>query len=104
MKIVRFALVLLLFLCALTFGTLMRSRAIEHKFARLRVAQDRAQVLQIMGSPAREQGCKPNVQQSPGCRTELLYAHPLAPVVPEYWIVSLDASAKVVALIHTTTP
>lgn len=104
MKIVRFALVLLLFLCALTFGTLMRSRAIEHKFARVHVAQQRAQVLQIMGTPAKEQSCGPGVQQSPRCATELLYAHPLAPVVPEYWIVSLDADGKVVALIHTTTP
>lgn len=102
MKIVRSALLLLLFLGGITLWTLMHSRSVEHAFVRVQLGDEEAAVARAMGKPAHLQPCEPRLQQSPRCATEMLYKHPFAPVVPEFWILSLDEDHRVVAKIHST--
>ena len=102
MKIVRNLLIVLLLLSALTFGTLIRSRSLDKSFAKIKPGDTRQQVAALRGSPRYVRPCGP-VLDIPGCAEEMVYAHPFAPMVPEYWLVALGADGRVLQTAHTTT-
>ena len=102
MKIVFSLLTVLLLLASLTFGTLIRARQIEKAFASLRPGDSKAQVEHVMGSSRKTTACTTIPKAEVGCATEMLYAHPLAPVVPEYWTVRMDATGHVQQAIQST--
>ena len=102
MRIVRALLVLLVFLCVLTFGTLIRSRSLDKAFAKIKTNDSTQHVIALRGEPQLIRPCGP-VLDVPGCAQELVYAHPFAPLVPEYWLVALDARGHVLQTAHTTT-
>ncbi len=102
MKIVLSLLALLLLLAGLTFGTLIGARHKEKAFASLHPGDSAARVTQSMGKAKRTGTCTDLPHPMPGCTTELLFAHPLAPVVPEYWIIRLDSTDHVQQTIQST--
>lgn len=102
MKIVLSLLAVLLVLAGVTFGTLIGARRTEKAFALIKVGDGRAQVVHVMGEPNRASACTALPRPPEGCAEELLYAHRLAPVVPEYWVVRLSASGKVLQTVQST--
>ena len=102
MKIVFSLLAVLLLLTSITFGTLISARHREKAFVTLHPGDARAEVVQRMGSARQTGPCTDLPRPKPGCATELLFAHPLAPVVPEYWIVRLDSTDRVQQTIQST--
>ena len=102
MKIVLSLLAVLVLLAALTFGTLIGARRTEKAFASLSTGDSRAQVEHVMGRPKQTSACTTLPRPPEGCAQELLYAHPLAPVVPEYWTVRLNAAGNVLQTVQST--
>lgn len=102
MKIVLSLMAILLALAALTFGTLIGARHTEKSFASIKPGDSRLQVVHVMGEPKETSACTALPKPPQACAEELLYAHRLAPVVPEYWIVRLNASGKVLQTVQST--
>ena len=102
MKIVRYMLVVLVLLAMLTFGTLVRSRSLDKSFAKIRPGDSKQRVAALRGEPRSVRPCGP-VLDVPGCAQEMVYAHPFAPMVPEYWLVALGPDGRVLQTAHTTT-
>lgn len=102
MRIVLSLMAVLLVLAALTFGTLIGARRTEKAFASIKTGDSRAQVVHVMGEPKRATGCTALPRPPEGCAEELLYAHRLAPVVPEYWTVRLNRAGNVLQTVQST--
>ncbi len=102
MKIVLSLLAVLTLLAGTTFGTLISARHREKAFASLHVGDTQAQVIQRMGIARQTGSCTDLPHPKPGCTAELLYAHPLAPIVPEYWIIRLDTTGRIQQTIQST--
>ncbi len=102
MKIVRILLAVLLVCSVVTFGTLIRSRSLDKAFAKIKPGDTAQQVLALRGNPNSVRSCGP-VLNVPSCAQEMVYAHPFAPLVPEYWLVALNSSGHVLQTAHTTT-
>ena len=91
--------------CALILSPILRVRFLESAFKKVRVNDSRGSVLETMGRPWRDDGCGDFLGgKSPGCAEEFVYANPVAPYVPEYWIVSFDTSGRVIDRYYTTSP
>lgn len=102
MRIVFSLLAVLLVLAGLTFGTLIGARHTEKAFASIHTGDSRLQVVHVLGEPKQTSACTSLPHPPEGCAEELLYAHKLAPVVPEYWIVRLNGSGKVLQTVQST--
>lgn len=102
MKIVLSLLAVLLLLAGLTFGTLIGARHTEKAFASIHPGDSKLQVVHVMGEPRQTSPCTALPHPPEHCSEELLYAHKLAPVVPEYWIVRLNGAGKVLQTIQST--
>ena len=92
----------LLVLAGLTFGTLISARHTERAFAALRLGDSKSEVTHVMGKPKQTSECTAIPKPTQACVAEMLYAHPLAPVVPEYCIVRLDSTDHVIQTIQST--
>jgi hypothetical protein len=69
----------------------------ERYFASVQMGDSRASVIARMGKPNYHAGgC--GVMHFPGeeCAIEYVYSHPLAPLVPEYYIVSFSLDDRVI--------
>ena len=102
MKIVLWMMGVLVMLAAMTFGTLIGARRTEKAFASLKVGDSRSEVMHVMGTPKQVGACGSLPHAKAGCATEMLFAHPLAPAVPEYWIVRLDNAGHVQETLQST--
>lgn len=102
MKIVLSLLAILVALAALTFGTLIGARHTEKAFASIHMGDSKVQVIHVMGEPRHTSVCSSLPKPPEGCIQELLYAHPLAPVVPEYWIIRFGAAGNVLQTVQST--
>ena len=95
----------LVVLLSVSIWPLLRTRWIERAVAQIRVGDDRQTVLQRAGAPWRDEACGTLFAGEPnGCLHELVYAHPYAPYVPEYWVVYLDSSQHVLSQSHLISP
>lgn len=102
MRLVRLLLVVLLLFSALFFGALVRSRSWGKHFRSIKVGDAESAVRERAGEPARHMRCSALPEVPEGCRDVLVYPGPLASVMPEFWLVPLDASGHVVRVLHTT--
>ena len=102
MKIVLSLLGVLVVLAAITFGTLITARHKERAFAAIRTGDSKAGVLHIMGQPKQIWPCTEHPKPPANCATEFVYAHALAPVVPEYWVVRFDPTDHVLQTVQST--
>jgi hypothetical protein len=67
------------------------------RFERVPIGASKFEVVRLLGRPWKMDKCgerfgNPN---QPGCAEEYLYRHPLAPLVPNYYSISFDASGHV---------
>ena len=95
MKIVLSLLGVLVVLAAITFGTLISARHKERAFAALHTGDSKTHVLNTMGQPKQIWPCTEHPKPPGNCATEFVYAHALAPAVPEYWVVRFDTNGHV---------
>ena len=102
MRTVRILLVFLVLFAGSFFGALIRSRAWGKHFTAIRPGDDHAVVLQRAGSPARTIACAALPEPPDACRTVLVYPGPLSAVMPEFWLIPLDANDRVIRVLHTT--
>ena len=87
--------------------TIFRVKTIPQRFARISVGDSREQVVQLLGKPKSVEKCGEPFGNPGGkfnCKEDYLYASPYAPVIPEYWSVSFDASGRVVEKYHFLSP
>lgn len=73
-------------------------RQLPDRFERVALGMDRRSVEALLGRPDREAACGSNPVTLPraDCRRELVYASAFAPVVPNYYVVQLDARGRVI--------
>ena len=81
---------------------LIRSRVWGKHFVSLKRGDDRAEVEQRAGVPKRTMACAALPEVPDGCQTVLVYAGPFSSVMPEFWLIPLDASGHVLRVLHTT--
>lgn len=95
-------------LCALYLGLLwpkQRAHHLDAGMSRVQRGDDKSVVLTEMGKPRKDIACESQLAAAPqGCSEEMLYQHPFAPWVAEYWLVYLDGDGKVLATNHVATP
>ena len=83
----------------------IRTRQIEHAVDRVHVGDEQRRVFELAGEPCRNEACGSLFGVQPtGCTKELVYAHPYAPYVPEYWVVYLDSQQHVLSESHLISP
>jgi hypothetical protein len=74
-------------------------------FAKITAGTSKNEVVTWMGNPWKDEQCGSfSGRVVPACAEELVYADPLAPVLPAYWIIRLDANKRVVGSYFTTSP
>jgi hypothetical protein len=78
---------------------------LERSFKKLQINDTRETVLDTMGKPWKDDDCGEFLGgKQANCTEEFVYAHPFAPYVPEYWIVSFDSNNKAINFFYTTSP
>lgn len=83
----------------------LRTKSLQRSFVAIRPGDTRQVVVQRMGSPWKDEGCGKFLgQQTADCVEELVYAHPYAPALPEYWLIQFGADRRVIEKYHTTSP
>ncbi len=102
MRAVRTLLVVLLLFCALFFGALMHSRVRGKHFTAITPGITSSTVLERVGKPSRSMACSALPEPPDNCLTVLVYAGPLSAVMPEYWLLPLDAKDRVIRVLHST--
>lgn len=87
----------ILALAAKTVIVFRRYRKAERLFGSVQIGEARASVIGKMGRPHYHAG-KCGVIHIPdkACAVEYVYSHPLAPIVPEYYIVSFSRDDRVI--------
>jgi hypothetical protein len=83
----------------------LRIRQINRAAEQIRVGDQSRRVHQLLGKPWKDEACGVLFAGQPaGCTEEMVYAHPYAPYVPEYWIVYLDSGRRVINQSHLISP
>lgn len=102
MRIVRILLIVLLVFSAFFFGALIHSRSWGKRFVALHGGDSRGTVVQRAGEPNRTMRCAALPEVPDGCQLVMVYAGPLSAVMPEFWLLPLDANGHVLRVLHTT--
>ena len=102
MRIVGTLLGLLLLFCTLIFGALIYSRTHGKPFVAIKPGDSQSLVESRVGRPTRTMACGSLPEPPASCATVLVYAGPLSHLMPEFWLVPLDAQARVIRVLHTT--
>jgi hypothetical protein len=90
---------------ALVVWPILRVRHFERSSGEIRADDTRVVVLDRMGKPWKDERCGEYLGGSPsGCAEEFLYAHPYAPLVPEYWVVDFNQDRRVINSLHLISP
>jgi hypothetical protein len=71
---------------------------------RVRPGEAKADVLKQMGNPWKDEECGFLGGSSKKCTEEFVYAHPYAPLLPEYWVISFDQNRRVIDHVYSTSP
>lgn len=82
-----------------------RLRQVALAFDSVQVADSRESVIEKLGKPNYHSGaCLQDLSFSRGCAQELVYSDPLAPLLPEYYVVDLSAQGRVINADHLISP
>jgi len=84
---------------------ILRVHILENSFSKLKINDSRDAVVRMMGHPWKQEDCgKWLGGTGAGCTEEFVYAHPYAPYIPEYWIISFNSDHKVINVYHAVSP
>src|SRR4051812_34415058 len=80
----------------------IRFSRVEARFHRLKPGSSRQDVLKILGEPNYHDGpCNSGFHATlRGCAREFVYSNPLAPIVPEYYVVSFSKEDRLIDAIR----
>jgi hypothetical protein len=82
-----------------------RFSRVQHQFGSVHAGDSRASVLDRMGKPNYYSGACGIIQPArQGCAVEYVYSHPLAPLVPQYYIVTFSSDAHVMTALPWASP
>jgi hypothetical protein len=84
-----------------------RFSRVEQDFKSIQNGQSRASVTAKFGKPNYYSGkCGMMVEVPVGknCAAEYVYSHPLAPLLPDYYVVSFSADGRVIQADHFVSP
>ena len=102
MRAVRILVIVLVVFSALFFGALIHSRLWGKRFAAIKAGDARTQAEQRAGPATRTMACASLPEPPDACKTVLVYAGPFSSVVPEFWLIPLNADGRVLRVLHTT--
>jgi hypothetical protein len=82
-----------------------RYAKVEQRFESIQLGDSRVGVIQRIGNPNYYAG-KCGVIHSPekNCVLEYIYSHPLAPIVPDYYVVSFSSDDRVIEAVQLNSP
>jgi hypothetical protein len=96
---------LILIVLVLILWPVVMVRHLEGSFDEVQENDTKDLVLKRMGHPWKDEGCGKYLGgQAAGCAEEFIYAHPYAPYVPEYWVIDLNSSQRVMNHAHLISP
>lgn len=99
------ACICLLAIVSIIVWPIFRVRKLNRQFGSITSGDDRSSVVRKVGKPWKDGECGAYVGgRPPGCGEEFIYAHPYAPVFPEYWVVYFDAGHHVINSVHLVSP
>lgn len=83
-----------------------RFARIEREFKSVQAGQARSSVLEVLGTPNYRLGECGTLGDGapPGCTLEYVYSYPLAPLVPNYYVVYFSANERVVDTAFLSSP
>jgi hypothetical protein len=83
----------------------LRFHAVGSRIHRIKIGETRQQVRKILGSPNYHDGpCKDEIRTPlKGCEWEYVYSYPLAPLIPDYYVVSFSRDDRVIESVSFTS-
>jgi len=82
-----------------------RFAKIEREFKSVHAGQARSSVVELFGMPNYRMGrCGTLSSPPPGCTMEYVYSDPLAPWVPDYYVVYFAADDRVLETAYLSSP
>jgi hypothetical protein len=82
-----------------------RFNSVARTFDLVKEGDSNELVLSTLGKPNYHSGdCRKDLQIAGDCASELIYSYPLAPWVPEYYVVDFSPQGKVIAHGHSISP
>ena len=94
-----------LIISALILWPVLRVRQIGSAFSGVKENDPKELVLKRMGKPWKDEECGQYLGGFPaGCAEEFVYAHPYAPFIPEYWVISFNSNHRVIRNVHLVSP
>lgn len=105
-KIGSILLVLIAVLVAIGIVVAHRANEIRSAFREAHNGEPQRLILDRLGQPWREAPCGQTFGGTApsACSQEMIYRHPLAPVVPEYWSFQYDSKKQLVDTYEWTSP
>jgi outer membrane protein assembly factor BamE (lipoprotein component of BamABCDE complex) len=84
----------------------LRFHAVGSRFHHIKVGETRQQVRKTLGKPNHHDGpCNSDITTPvKGCEWEYVYSFPLAPLIPEYYVVAFSKDDRVLEAAHLTSP
>ena len=75
----------------------LRFTTVGSRIHRVKPGTPRQQVLDVLGAPNYHQGACGKIHPAHrGCSTEFVYSHPLAPLIPDYYVVAFSKEDRVI--------
>jgi hypothetical protein len=95
---------ILIIVLIVIFWPFVRVHQIEAAFRKVSRNDTRSDVLNQMGNPWNDGKCGFIGGPSADCVEEFIYAHPYAPLLPEYWVISFNRDRRVIDSVYSTSP
>ena len=98
-------LALLLLVSLRAVISFVRFSRVEQHFTSIQAGQSRASVAASFGMPNYHAGsCSQDFGYPKSCSSEYVYSHPLAPILPEYYVVWFSSDDRVIDTEHLISP
>jgi hypothetical protein len=83
----------------------LRYTTVGSRIHRVKPGATRQQVLDVLGAPNYHEGACGKIHPAHrGCATEFVYAHPFAPLLPDYYVVEFSKEGRAIEAERITSP
>jgi hypothetical protein len=98
--------VLVLFFVVRAITSYSHFARVEREFDSIPVGESRLNTVSRLGKPNYDAGSCTNdmITPSPGCTFEYVYGAPLAPLIPDYYVVEFSSEDRVIDAGHLQSP
>jgi len=102
--LVLFTAAIVLLALARTVYSFLRFNSVAAKFDSVQEGQSWDSVLVVLGKPNYHEGSCLQDLSGPRCKKELVYSHPFAPWIPEYYVIDFSADSRVTSKVNLISP